>query len=313
MKRTSPIHIDWKPDRRSSKPVYQQIIQFVCDKVASGEWPIGTRLPSQRKMAELFGINRSTVTTAIDELASYGIIAGCHGAGTQIASNTWSLLLSPAPDWSRFISSGFFQENNNTIQAINRLEFVPDIMRLGTGELDPRLFPSDMWQNILQKISRQVTSLGYLEPLGLLELRKAISAYMEKLGIIAPPSCILITSGALQALQLISVCLLQSGSTVFTEAPTYLKSLQVFQSAGMKLSGVPMDREGMQYWKLASALKTDRLQGSSILYTIPTNQNPTGITMPDSRRKDLMNFCVENRLPIIEDGAYYSIRLVSKQ
>lgn len=307
MKRTSPIHIDWKPDRRSSKPVYQQIIQFVCDKVASGEWPIGTRLPSQRKMAELFGINRSTVTTAIDELASYGIIAGCHGAGTQIASNTWSLLLSPAPDWSRFIFSGFFQENNNTIQAINRLEFVPDIMRLGTGELDPRLFPSDMWQNILQKISRQVTSLGYLEPLGLLELRKAISAYMEKLGIIAPPSCILITSGALQALQLISVCLLQSGSTVFTEAPTYLKSLQVFQSAGMKLSGVPMDREGMQYWKLASALKTDRLQGSSILYTIPTNQNPTGITMPDSRRKDLMNFCVENRLPIIEDGAYHEL------
>lgn len=307
MKRTSPIQIDWKPMKESSTPVYQQIIQFVCDKVASGEWPIGTRLPSQRTLAELFGVNRSTVTTAIDELTSYGIIVGCHGAGTQVVSNTWSLLLSPAPDWSKFISSGFFRENSNTIQTINRLEFIPNITRLGTGELDPRLFPVDMWQSILQRLSRQVTNLGYLEPLGLLELRKAISAYMEKLGIIAPPSCILITSGALQALQLISVCLLQSGSTVFTEAPTYLKSLQVFQSAGMKLSGVPMDSEGMQYWKLSSALKTDRLQGSSILYTIPTNQNPTGNTMPDSRRKDLVNFCVENRLPIIEDGAYHEL------
>jgi len=163
--------------------MYQQIIQFVCDKVSSGEWPIGTRLPSQRTLAELFGVNRSTVTTAIDELTSYGIIAGCHGAGTQIISNTWSLLLSPAPDWSRFISSGFFKENNNTIQSINRLEFTPNIMRLGTGELDPRLFPVNMWQSILQKISRQVTNLGYSEPLGLLELRKAISAHMKKLGI----------------------------------------------------------------------------------------------------------------------------------
>lgn len=181
------------------------------------------------------------------------------------------------------------------------------MVRLGTGELDPRLFPSDMWEKVLVKLSRQVTSLGYLEPLGLLELRKAISAYMETLGVYAPPSCILITSGSLQALQLISVCLLKNGSTIFTEAPTYLKSLQVFQSAGMKLSGVPMDESGMQFWKLASALKEHRSLGSSILYTIPTNHNPTGVTMHDQRRIDLMDFCIANRLPVIEDGAYHEL------
>lgn len=307
MKRISPVQIDWKPDKKSPMPVYQQIVQFVCQKVADGEWPIGTRLPPQRALSELFLVNRSTVATAIDELASYGIIEGCHGAGTQVISNTWSLLLPPAPDWSRFLQSGYFKENTSTIQYINRLEFAPGITRLGTGEPDPRLFPADMWQSVLQKLGRRITSLGYLEPLGLLELRKAISGYMETLGVNAPPSCILITSGALQALQLISACLLKSGSVVFTEAPTYLKSLQVFQSAGMKLSGVPMDREGMQYWKLSSMLKADRLQGSSILYTIPTNQNPTGITMPDGRRRDFMKFCVENRLPVIEDGAYHEL------
>lgn len=312
MRRTSPIQINWKPDKHSSIPLYQQIVTFVCNKVANGEWPIGTYLPSQRTLAELFQVNRSTITTAIDELTSYGIIKGCHGAGTQIISNTWSLLLSPSPDWNKLISSGFFRENTNTIQAINHLEFVPDMIRLGTGELDPRLFPSDMWQTVLQKISSQVTSLGYLEPLGLLELREAISLHMKTLGINVSPSCILITSGALQALQLISACLLPSGSTVFTEAPSYLKSLQVFQSAGMKLSGIPMDQLGMQYWKLAS-LKADLSKGSSILYTIPTNQNPTGITMPDNRRMDFMDFCIENRLPVIEDGAYHELCYEGKQ
>lgn len=69
----------------------------------------------------------------------------------------------------------------------------------------------------------------------------------------------------------------------------------------------PMDREGLQYWKLPVAMKTDSRQTSSILYTIPTNQNPTGTTMTDGRRRDLLNFCVKKRLPIIEDGAYHEL------
>lgn len=307
MTRALPIQIDWKPDKKSTTPIYQQIVQFVCNKVATGEWPIGTRLPPQRTLAESFGVNRSTVVTAIEELTSYGIIEGHHGAGTQIVSNTWSLLLPPSPDWSNYVTSGFFQANNSTIQAINRLEFIPSMIRLGTGELDPRLFPESMWKYVLEELSKKVTSLGYLEPLGLPALREAISRHMGTLGIDAPPSCILITSGSLQALQLISVCLLKSGSTIYTEAPTYLKSLQVFQSAGMNLSGVPMDANGMQFWKMESQLKRTDPQNSSILYTIPTNHNPTGISMSERRREELITFCTANRLPIIEDGAYQEL------
>lgn len=306
MKREFPVAIDWRPDKESPVPVYRQIVEFVCEKAASGAWPVGTRLPAQRTLAELFGVNRSTVATAIDELTSYGVTAGCRGAGTQIASNTWSLLLPGAPGWSKLVSSGFFRENDRTLQVINRLEFVPDMVRLGTGEPDPRLFPREMWQAVLEKLKSQVTTLGYVEPLGLPPLREAIAAHMGRLGVTVSPACILVTSGALQALQLIAMCLLQSGSTVYTEAPTYLKSLQVFQSAGMKLSGVPMDGGGMEYWRLAGALGARR-QGSAILYTIPTNHNPTGVTMPADRRAGFLEFCGENRLPVIEDGAYHEL------
>jgi len=92
--------------------------------------------------------------------------------------------------------------------------------------------------------------------------------------------------------------MLKPGSTVFTEAPTYLKSLQVFQSAGMHLNGIPMDKKGMRNWHINKEIS------QSLLYTIPTHHNPTGIIMSEERRRDLFNFCSGNRLPMIEDDAY---------
>lgn len=299
-----PITINWQPDRKNTIPVYRQIVQFVCEKVSSGVWPIGTRLPSQRSLAEQFHVNRSTISTAIDELGSYGIISGKYGAGTQIVSNTWSLMLPTKDNWKKLISAGSFQENNQRLQQINRLEFDPDIIRLGTGELDPRLFPQHMWSEVMIKLSTKITSLGYAEPLGILELRQALAKHMQKLGVDVSPKNILVTSGALQALQLIASCMLKEGSTVFTEAPTYLKSLQMFQSVGLDLKGIPMDHDGLEYWQIEKQLKDSE---APILYTIPTNQNPTGITMSDIRRRELMDFCIKNRLPIIEDGAYQEL------
>ena len=61
-------------------------------------------------------MNRSTIIAAIGELADYGIVEGRHGAGTRIASNTWSLMLPGAPDWADYVSSGFFKANNDTIR-----------------------------------------------------------------------------------------------------------------------------------------------------------------------------------------------------
>ncbi|MCB6543750.1 PLP-dependent aminotransferase family protein, partial [Desulfovibrio desulfuricans] len=76
--------------------------------------------------------------------------------------------------------------------------------------------------------------------------------------------------------------MLKRGSRVYTEAPTYLKSLQIFQSAGMNLCGIPMDEEGIKYWNIKGA------SIDSLLYTIPTHHNPTGLVMSEERRKALL-------------------------
>ena len=304
------INIDWMPDKNSSEPVYQQIINYISKKISCGDWTIGSKLPSQRILAERFGVNRSTVVRALEELCSYGILEGNTGKGTTVTSNTWSLLMSTAPpDWGNYLKAGTFQENVPTIQTINKLEFKKGFIRLGTGELSPDLFPSDMMREIFRRLPDRISSLNYLEPLGLLELRQEISKRLKQIGIDADPSCILITSGSLQALQLISVCMLKPGSVVYTESPSYLKSLQVFPSAGMKLSGVPMDRDGLLYWHIGNRTEMSGKEMSvdmedALLYTIPTFHNPTGIIMSEERRQELFRFSIKNRLPIIEDNAY---------
>ncbi|MEN1758857.1 PLP-dependent aminotransferase family protein [Anoxynatronum sibiricum] len=299
---TRVVELSWKPDKESKIPAYRQIIDYMSTKISKGDWTIGSVLPSQRAMARIFGVNRSTVVMALQELESFGIIKGEVGKGTQVISNTWSLLMSAStPDWSQYLRSGLFKENIPTIRMINKMEFEEGILRLGTGELSPRLYPDQMMEKVFSRLPHAISSLNYVEPLGLLELREVICEKLKQKGIHCKPTNVLITSGSLQALQLISVSMLHQGSSIFTEAPSYIKSLQVFQSAGMRLLGVPMDREGIQYWKIASE-RTGREE--ALLYTIPTFHNPTGYVMSPRRRKELFNFCTDTRLPIIEDDAY---------
>ncbi len=136
----------------------------------------------------------------------------------------------------------------------------------------------------MNRVSDRIDSLGYEEPKGLLFLREQLSTYLKTIGIEASPSSILIVSGALQALQLISIGLLHRGSTIFLEKPSYLHSLHVFQSAGMRLFGLPLDGEGIQTKMIAQQKKR---QNASLIYTIPSFHNPTGILMSKERRREL--------------------------
>lgn len=301
--------LDWKPGKLSPIPLYIQIKEYIKEKIENGEWTVGSKIPTQRMLAKSFEVNRSTVVLALDELIAEGLIEGRSGSGTRVINNTWSLLTStPPPDWNSYVKAGSHQPNLPTIQEINRAEFYPDMIRLGTGELSPELFPSEMMKDIFGSLSARIQSLGYEEPKGSLFLRKQLSNHLKTLGIDASPSSILIVSGALQALQLISMGLLQRGSTVFLEKPSYLYSLHVFQSCGIRLFGLPLDKDGIQTKAITEHKKR---QNGALLYTIPSFHNPTGILMSEERRKELIQVCEKEQLPIIEDDVYRELWLDS--
>ncbi|SFJ66993.1 MocR-like pyridoxine biosynthesis transcription factor PdxR [Thermoflavimicrobium dichotomicum] len=294
-------HIDWRPSKRSTIPLYQQIVQYIKDKITCGEWPIGSQIPPQRELAKAFGVNRSTVITALEELMALGLIEGKTGKGTIVVNNTWSLLTATPPDWNVYVKSGFYKPNQSIVQRINLAENRSDLIHLGKGELSPQLFPLDKWKMVTNLFIQEMDSLGYGEPKGLLVLRQAIHEHLKTLGIHVSPASILIVSGALQALQLISVGLLSKGSTILLEEPSYLFSLQLFQSAGMILSGLPMDQHGLTLKSLSIHGKQRK---RNILYVNPSFHNPTGTVMSEDRRKEILGICEKEQLPIIEDNVY---------
>lgn len=296
------IDINWKPDKNSSNALYKQIVNYIISEISTGNFAIGTKLPSQRKLSKVFQVNRSTIVEALDELKSRGFIEGKSGGGTKIVNNTWSLLSSTSKlNWENYIDGSIHKPNLRTIQMVNKLEYEKDIIRLGTGEPGPELFPQDIMSKVLNKCSDKIKFLGYLEAKGLLQLREVLSQYLKGHGIDAPPSSILIVSGALQALQLISLSLLPPGSKILMENPSYLKSIHILQSLGMNLVGLGMDTKGIMPNEISKNISK---KVNTLLYTIPTFQNPTGIVMTEDRRMEILEICESLRIPIIEDDVY---------
>ncbi|MCO7126876.1 PLP-dependent aminotransferase family protein [Sporolactobacillus shoreicorticis] len=291
-----------KLNRKSPIPLRRQVEAYITNQIATGEWAIGSQLPSQRVLAERLRVNRSTVTAAFDELTAQGLIAGNRGGGTQVINNTWGLMAKQKPaDWGAYVEAGQFKPNLPMIRTINQAEFIPDIIRLGTGELSPDLIPSNDLAKLFLNVSTHGMSLGYSEPKGNLRLREEVSKFLKPKGVAADPESVLIVSGALQALQLISIGLLDRGSTIVLEKPSYLYSVHVFQSSGMRFYGLPMDSEGLMVDCLSQINKE---RGKTIVYSISTFHNPTGKVMTSARRKSILNVCERMRLPIIEDDVY---------
>ncbi|OMF92457.1 GntR family transcriptional regulator [Paenibacillus sp. FSL R7-0273] len=288
-------------------PLHLQISACFSARISSGSWPAGMKLAPQRELCRQLGVNRSTLTTALGTLAGQGLLEGRRGGGTRVTAAAGGNSSTTPGSWRNYLEEGTHYPNLPAVQAINRLEFEPGLIRLGTGEPAPELLPGAAMNSVLAELAaRPLPPLSYEEPLGNPGLRSAVSRQLLKQGIQADPGSILITSGALQGLQLIALGLLPRSSTILLEKPSYLYSIHAFQSAGIKFSGLPMDESGMVVSKLAAEVLRTR---AAMLYTIPSFHNPTGMVMDEVRRQELMAVSGGLGLPILEDGAYQELWL----
>ncbi|MBQ8590865.1 MAG: PLP-dependent aminotransferase family protein [Firmicutes bacterium] len=301
------IVIEWMPDKNSSIPLYQQIVDYISGKIAAGDYAAGVQLPSQRDMAMQFGVNRSTIVTAMEELMSYGLIESHSSHGTRVADMLWSPKhRQQPPNWSHYVKQGVVPANSITMQRLNHYEASPDIMQFSTDQLSFDVFPTKMLETVMNKVAAQKPDLSYLQPQGLPELRKILAkrlAYHRNIHV--PESCILLTTGLVQTMILIRNCLLKPGSSIFTEEYSWLYSYPR-QTTGMKVRSVPMDSEGLCYWQMPLNRETD---SSPLVYTMPNYHNPTTLTMSAERRRQLLGFCQNRQLPIIENDIYGNLWL----
>ncbi len=184
-----------------------------------------------------------------------------------------------------------------------------DVISFGGGMPDPSTFPIEDIAKIVAYVLEAYPhkALQYGPTEGVLELRQEIAKFSESFrGIKARPENIIVTVGSQEALELLGRVFIDPGDVVITENPTYLAALQAWRVYQPRLVGVPMDEHGMVVETLEERVKQLKAEGARIkfIYTIPTAQNPSGLTMSQDRRKYLLEVAERFDLMIVEDDPY---------
>ena len=190
----------------------------------------------------------------------------------------------------------------------------PGMISFGGGMPSPDSFPVKTIKKIaidvLKKHGPDALQYGATE--GLKQLRAEIVRKNRKQGIKCDIKNVIVTSGSQQVLDLTAKIFLDPNDYVFLESPTYMGALVAFNCYQPKYIGIPMDDKGMITDELESKLKGIKRSKMDFVYTVPTFQNPSGVTMSLQRRKHLLEIAEEHDLFILEDDAYSDLRYSGK-
>src|SRR6201991_5382115 len=198
------------------------------------------------------------------------------------------------------------------IRALFAVASRPEVVSLAGGAPYIAALPLDAVGEMLGSLAADhgTSTLQYGIGQGTLELRERICEVMALSGIDAAagasPEDVVVTVGGQQALDLVSRLFLDPGDVVLAEGPTYVGALGAFQSAQAQVVHDAMDDDGLIPAALEAAIADVARSGrrAKFLYTIPTYQNPAGVTLTDERRDQVLDICERAGLLVVEDDPY---------
>ncbi|HJV28886.1 MAG TPA: PLP-dependent aminotransferase family protein [Gaiellaceae bacterium] len=191
------------------------------------------------------------------------------------------------------------------IAAILSLLGVPGLISFAGGFPDPATFPRERTAELLGEFvaTGETSAFQYAPTRGLAGPLDAIAARLEATQGRRPADDeLLIASGAIEGLELVSKTFLDPGDVAVVEGPTYLGAIMAFRGYDAELVAVPMDEHGLQVDELERRLTDGVLP--KLLYTIPDHQNPAGVSMSSERRALLVELARRHGFLIVEDVAY---------
>lgn len=190
---------------------------------------------------------------------------------------------------------------SSAIREILKVTMRPEVISFAGGLPSPATFPVDRMKAAYDAVlSREgKVALQYGPSDGYAPLREWVAASLSKEGARIVPEQVLMVSGSQQALDLLGKVLIDEGSKVLVETPSYLGALQAFSVYGPQFESVPTDDGGL----LPESLP-EIGQGARLLYALPNFQNPTGRTLSVERRHTLVDACARLGVPLIEDDPY---------
>jgi 2-aminoadipate transaminase len=190
---------------------------------------------------------------------------------------------------------------SSAIREILKITMRPEVTSFAGGLPSPETFPVERmraaYDTVLSREGKVALQYGPTD--GYAPLREWIADFLSTDGARITPDQVLMVSGSQQGLDLVGKVLIDEGSRVLVETPSYLGALQAFSLYGPEFVSLPSDEHG-----LLPASVAEVGAGARLLYSLPNFQNPTGRTMPVERRSALVDTCARLGLPLIEDDPY---------
>src|SRR5436189_213939 len=188
----------------------------------------------------------------------------------------------------------------------------PEVISLAGGLPDTSTFPPDTFAAVTQRIASEscAKALQYGPTDGLPETKECIAEVMGTEGMRVGPEDIVVTTGGQQVIDLVVKTLVDPGDVIVAEAPTYPGAVPTFSSYKADVVQIGMDSNGMRIDLLEATLDKLEREGRrpKFIYTIPTFQNPGGVTMSLERRHRLVEIANERELLVLEDNPYGLLR-----
>ncbi|MGH2735321.1 MAG: PLP-dependent aminotransferase family protein, partial [Actinomycetota bacterium] len=206
--------------------------------------------------------------------------------------------------WDELFARRTRAEVGGGLTAILHLANATGIISFAGGFPDPSTFPGPVLVELMQRLADEDPSAFQYAPVaGLPGPRAFMAERLERLeGRRPEDNELIVTSGAIEALELLGKSLLDAGDLALVEGPTYLGAIMAFRSFEARVAAVPMDEHGLNVERLEDALAEHGRP--KLLYTIPDHQNPAGVTLDEERRVALVEAARRHGFLIVEDVAY---------
>lgn len=270
-------------------PLHHRLSEGLKELIDLGELPPETVLPAERRLARALTLSRTTVVTAYQTLCRQGLVERRQGSGTSVSRGaggreTVSARILAGDRVGTSYLHGALATIDFSTATLPCLGLVPEI----AGAINKEEYAA-----------LGVEHHGY-HPRGLPMLRERIARAYTEAGVPTTPDQILITSGAQQALELITLGCLQPGDDVLVENPTYRGALEAFSLANCRIRSVPCDDNGLQ---AETAERFVAHQTPRLIYVQSAVHNPTGAVLTDARRSRLARLAERHHVIVVDDTA----------
>lgn len=281
---------------------YQNLAYETEKLIVDGVLRPGDRLPSVRQVCRTHAISPVTVTQAYYLLESRGLIEARPKSGYFVRARLGQRLNEP--EMSHPVgNSTELQVSDFIFQILNSVKD-PAVVPLGSSFPSPFLFPFDKLGRFLGQAARRFDPLSTLTdlPPGNEELRRQIVLRYLSRGAVVATDEVVVTSGAMEGINLCLQAVTQPGDLIAIESPTFYAGLQASERLGLKVIEIPSHpREGISVQALEDALRHHPIKACLLMLNFG---NPTGSLVSEERKRYLIDLLARYNVPLIEDDVY---------